>query len=371
MNCYHVRTNPGLEPILLEELREFFPADSLTSRPGDRAGWVGLTRVEPVPPSFWPALRTAYEVIRVTASRSLPTEALASAEELIAGITSFVATADLPEIGEGETFAVRCRRDGDHPLQSPLIEGEVGAIVADRTGRRVNLGAPSVTVRADLSGPYLVIAALETPHPLDRRFDWVYRPRITLSTVVAAAALRIAAAPADGYPPPEGAILDPFCGSGTIPIEAAADGRWAREGVFASDISPEAVEGTRANVAHNGLGDKVAVAHGDALEMAASFRDRGITKIVCNPPFGVRLGRRINFLTFYRTLLREAASLLPPGGRFVLLSSRRRSVLNRAIAESGSWRILSVHLIEIGGVFPAIFALERRDVDGDRRRRLS
>jgi tRNA (guanine6-N2)-methyltransferase len=371
MNCYHVRTNPGLEPILLEELRELFPTDRLTSRPEDRVGWVRLDRADPVKPALWPSLRTAYEVVRVTGIALLPAGALATAEEMIAEITRFVATATLPQIGAGETFAVRCRRDGNHPLQSPLIEREVGAIVAGRTGRRVNLDAPAVTVRADLSGPRLFLAALETPRPLDRRFDWVYRPRITLSTVVAAATLRIATAPADGAPPPEVALLDPFCGSGTIAIEAAADGRWATEPVFASDLSPEAVAGARANAKRNGLSDRVSIAHGDALEIAGRYRDRGITKVVCNPPFGVRLGRRINFLTFYRTLLREVAALLPPRGRLVLLSSRRRGVLNRVIADSGDWRILSVHLIETGGVFPAIFALERRDVDGDHRRRLS
>ncbi len=129
--------------------------------------------------------------------------------------------------------------------------------------------------------------------------------------------------------------------------------------VYASDLAPEAVAGTRANAAINGAADRVIARHADATALGAHYADRGITRIVCNPPFGVRLGKRIEFGAFYEAFLDGAARVLPPGGRLVLLSSRRRARLNKVIAASPAWRLRGVHLIEIGGVFPGIFVIDR------------
>jgi putative N6-adenine-specific DNA methylase len=121
---------------------------------------------------------------------------------------------------------------------------------------------------------------------------------------------------------PGTALLDPFCGSGTIAIEAAwialdvapglkrtfafqklawYDGpTWQRikqaaqkrakteaiAPVFASDDDAAAIERCRANVATAGLAGTVKVERADALLRAAPA-DTGT--IVTNPPYGVRL----------------------------------------------------------------------------------
>ena len=123
--------------------------------------------------------------------------------------------------------------------------------------------------------------------------------------------------------PRENVLLwDPMCGSGTIAIEAAmmmkniAPGRsrnfaaeefafinksvWknAREEAFdlekatefqafASDIDPAAVKLAEKNVRLAGVSDVVRVFHQDARKISADGR-RGT--IVCNPPYGERLG---------------------------------------------------------------------------------
>ena len=116
-------------------------------------------------------------------------------------------------------------------------------------------------------------------------------------------------------------FCDPFCGSGTIPIEAAliaknrAPGlnrsfacqswRWmddkvwrsaeeearAREfngdyRIFGSDIDPKAVEMSRANAALAGVSEIVDFSVADALSFDRRT-DRGV--IVTNPPYGERL----------------------------------------------------------------------------------
>ena len=414
MNYYHVRTNRGLESILAAELRALLPNSEVTARPAGRAAWVavgtpaaGLPAVgapavgaearresllesaaTPISPETFARLRTAYEVIRVTDMVTLQKLANPEEQTVLAAVREFIAGARLPArlstVLRGDTpkttFAVRCLRDGTHAVQSPTIEREAGTIVGRRSGAAVNLTAPDVTVRVDISDTLLVIGEVVGAQALDRRFEWIYRPRITLSTVVAAAALYLADMPDPEHPTIKrvaarsgtGALLDPFCGSGTIPIEAAS---WAapapepearalagaeRPPIYASDLAPEAVAGTRANAACNGLARRIVPRQADATELGRYYRDRGVMEIVCNPPFGVRLGKRINFDQFYHSLLDGAAETLPRGGRFVLLSSRRRGRLNAVIASSPAWRLRSVHLIETGGVFPGIFVLERQ-----------
>jgi len=348
------------------------PASHATGTPDDPA----------IPPETFARLRTAYEVIRVTDMMTVQELADPAEEIVLAAVRAAVTDAVLPEIPEGMTFAARCLRDGRHAVQSPTIEREAGTIIGRRTGAAVNLTAPDVTIRVDISSTLLVLGEVVGAQALDRRFEWMYRPRITLSTVVAAAALYLADMPDPENPvihrvarrgglrgarnddsagSPAGALLDPFCGSGTIAIEAASWSTEREAPIYASDLAPEAVAGTRANAACNGFFRRIVPRRGDATQLARYYRNRGITAIVCNPPFGVRLGKRINFDQFYQALLSEAAEVLPPAGRLVLLSSRRRGRLNAVIARSAAWRISAVYLIETGGVFPGIFVLERKE----------
>ncbi len=118
-------------------------------------------------------------------------------------------------------------------------------------------------------------------------------------------------------------FLDPFCGSGTIPIEAAlyavgkAPGikrkfvaetwrniipqtmwRDAREEaednihldtpteIYASDIDPEAIEIAKQNARNAGVFDKIRFEVCD-MAKAKTFKSKGV--IVCNPPYGERL----------------------------------------------------------------------------------
>ena len=147
-----------------------------------------------------------------------------------------------------------------------------------------------------------------------------YRPQnlaAPLRETLAAAMVKIS------RPREEVLLHDPFCGSGTIPIEAAllmtntAPGSFrtfaaesfswvpgsvwkqAREEAknavrtdcrfeaYASDINPEALEIAKACVKKAGMEKYVKVFLADALEITTGDR-RGT--VVCNPPYGERLG---------------------------------------------------------------------------------
>ncbi len=128
-------------------------------------------------------------------------------------------------------------------------------------------------------------------------------------------------------------LLDPFCGSGTIVIEAAllagnrapglrrnfaverfagfsaADAAALRkealeeirpfEGpIFGSDIDPMAVALTKGNAEKAGVGGLITVTKADVA--VAPFPESGI--VITNPPYGQRLGDQEQARNLYRTL---------------------------------------------------------------------
>ena len=145
--------------------------------------------------------------------------------------------------------------------------------------------------------------------------------------------------------PREGVLFrDPFCGSGTIPIEAAlmmtntAPGlgrsfaaeefasvdkrlfvlareeaeaaKTAAEGfeAWASDIDPKFVSITKGNIRRAGVGAHVKAFVADALDISADGR-RGT--VVCNPPYGERLSDRRACEELYAAMGRAFARLGP------------------------------------------------------------
>ena len=147
-------------------------------------------------------------------------------------------------------------------------------------------------------------------------------------------------------------FCDPFCGSGTIPIEAAliaknrAPGlnrsfsaqRWqwldstlwlraadeAMDGeyhgsydIWGGDIDPRAVDIARSNAEKAEVEDVVRF---DVADAARFRRDEPYGRIVTNPPYGERLLEKKEAEGLYRAF-GAAAGALPPGWRVSVLSS--------------------------------------------------
>lgn len=147
-------------------------------------------------------------------------------------------------------------------------------------------------------------------------------------------------------------FVDPFCGSGTIPIEAALIAKnrapglnrgysaqkwgfipprlWGDEtdraksmefegkyDIFGSDIEKTAVQLARANAAKAGVADLVHFAEGDARALVPQG-PRG--RVVTNPPYGERLIDLREAETLYRDFGRVWRAF-PPGWSLTLLSS--------------------------------------------------
>ena len=146
-------------------------------------------------------------------------------------------------------------------------------------------------------------------------------------------------------------FCDPFCGSGTIPIEAALIAKnrapgldrsfsamnwkqidrrvWAEEReaarareyhgdyrIVGSDIDPKALEIARENARRAGVDDVVRLELADAMQFSRQT-ERGV--IVTNPPYGERIMEKREAEELYRGFGKALAAC--PGWQLYLLSS--------------------------------------------------
>jgi putative N6-adenine-specific DNA methylase/tRNA (guanine6-N2)-methyltransferase len=253
------------------------------------------------------------------------------------------------------TFRVTSRRSGNHNFTSVDVQRRAGAALVDRYGLGVDLERPGCQVRVDVIGSRCMVGVQLTRESLSRRKQRRYNPRGAVKSNVAYAMLRFAGLAT-------GRILDPFCGSATIPIEAAQV--FPDLDIEASDYSERAVEGARQNVEAAGLTQRIDVLCRDLSDLPEHHPAGRFDAIVTNPPFGVRIGRGMNFHTFYSRFLDVAAHLLKPRGRLVFLAWKR-GVIDRANRPHDRFRRNHVRVVETGGIFPRIYVLEKRAAKKD------
>jgi len=368
---------PGLEDLSVAEARALLIRAGLPPRDSDEKafgldGHAALLTTEPDRAlAVLADMRSAYHLIRHIRRRALSEAAYGNQSPGAGGVAAeavaeLVRGVPVPPLETGErSFRVSCNRSGTHAFHSPDIERAVGRVIVEQWNPPVDLEHYEVNLRIDIFGDTLLLGLQETRRPLDRRYPWAYRPRVTLRTVVAYSMLVIARrdlgeteeeAALPGAQPLT--ILDPFCGSGTIAIEAAS--LLPEATVIAADRDEEAVTGTRANAAATGMAERVRIRQADARDLDEHYPAASVSAIVTNPPFGIRLSRETDFRRLYGRFLSTAQVILGPGGIIVILVGKRRGLFNKLLRELGLYDLLEVRIIEIGGVYPGIFVLRTR-----------
>lgn len=103
-------------------------------------------------------------------------------------------------------------------------------------------------------------------------------------------------------------LLDPFCGTGGILIEAGL----MDVGVAGWDVNPQSVDGCRRNLGHYGLSGKISEA--DALNKEGSFE-----AIVTDPPYGRASITTRETQSLFDRFIQRAYSILKQECRLVLM----------------------------------------------------
>ncbi|MBE2899654.1 TIGR01177 family methyltransferase [Methanothermobacter thermautotrophicus] len=203
------------------------------------------------------------------------------------------------------SFAVRIKKlSGD--VDSRTLERTLGAIIREDTGLKVDLEKPWTIIRPVLIDDRFILtrslAFISKEHfnearPHKRPF---FYPG-SMSPKLARCMVNLSGVKAGDR------LLDPFCGTGGILIEAGLMG----VRVMGADIDWRMVEGTRENLQHYGITD-FEVIRSDARDLRL---DEKVNAIVTDPPYGISAstaGERSEKL--YREFLDSAHSNLAGDG---------------------------------------------------------
>ena len=187
-----------------------------------------------------------------------------------------------------------------------------------------------------------------TPRPLSARAWRACNREGSLNATVAQAAIRLA------DPDPRDHFLNLGCGSGTLLIERAL--HESAERLLGYDLSAEALDCARANVAAAGLTGAIDLRQGDAR--ALPLPDASIDALCADLPFGHRVGSHDENLALYPALLTEAARVARRDAPCVLISHEVR-LLEGLIVAAPEWRPVESVRVSLGGLHPRIFVLRR------------
>lgn len=224
-------TNRGLESVASAEVTRLTGAESDTHHPG----WIAFEGTPDEIATLNVRARTLHRVLVSLVDQS------ATGLADIQSLTEAVPIAEY--VDSGQAIAVESTRIGTHDFESPEVASVVGQAVRDSheaaTGDSlpVDLDDPDVVFRAVVRHDRFTLALDTTgARSLHRRPYYVREHEAPVRPTMAATLLDIADVDA------ETSVVDPFCGSGTIPIEAALAARGmapnaARED-FAFEVLP-------------------------------------------------------------------------------------------------------------------------------------
>ncbi len=180
----------------------------------------------------------------------------------------------------------------------------------------------------------------------DHRF--AYRLKDTpasINPVVAAGMARLPK-PRFNFPPE---ILDPFCGSATILIERALKEKCKK--LIGVDISKEAIEAAKANVAASGL-KNITLINDDMRHIS---RQKKFDEIITNMPFGLRVGSHAANLKLYQDFFCLIPKILKQNGLITLYTQEINLTTHLFRNFKSSLKLLNIHRLEVGGLRPAVF----------------
>ncbi|MEM3346270.1 MAG: tRNA (guanine(6)-N2)-methyltransferase [Desulfurococcaceae archaeon] len=253
-----------------------------------------------------------------------------------------------------KTFAIKSERVGKHDFTSLDVSRVAGQAVIDSyieskgLKLRVNLDEPDVEIWVFLRYDELIVGINTTGEGLHKRRYRVYSHPAALKTTIAAGMLRIGEY--KGQP-----LLDPLCGGGTIPVEAAHLARripivvFRRDYLFRNlklydpaletniaekliqtsrrdiyeiycmDISSKHLRGALENARSALVDDTIKFLLGDATRKE-SYKGINASLVVTNPPYGIRSHRIEKIGEFYESFAKVLADVFP-GARLVLITA--------------------------------------------------
>jgi tRNA (guanine10-N2)-dimethyltransferase len=226
-------------------------------------------------------------------------------------------------VPSGETFGVRVKQIQRSHLSSTDLEKHIGEVIFDRSpGSRVNLKDPDHNFRLLVTNRSCIFG--EVLASVNRTQFWERKPHKkpffypgTILPEVSRAIVNLCEIRSNDL------VLDPFCGTGGILVEAGMIG--AR--VIGIDVQESMLPGAEMNL--KDCGSEYHVLCGDACNLPIA--DQSVDAVVTDPPYGrsaVVMAESVESL--YRGALLEIYRVLKRGGHAVVISDFELSLTDDA-----------------------------------------
>ncbi|MBI5392178.1 methyltransferase [Candidatus Woesearchaeota archaeon] len=249
------------------------------------------------------------------------------------------------------SFALRCERKGEHEFNSQEIEHEAGDIVGEKTKQKVDLEEPQYTILLDIQDNNCTLMIDWCGKVLSKRDYRIKINNTAINPCFAYCLIRIAE-----WNPKE-ALLDPFTKTGEIPIEAAL---YATEKLVHQEsiekflfqkfylykpvekIKEKELKITAIDSLQNNLRNAEINARLANIQKQINFRrvemdwmdikveENAIDKIITFPPFPTNQFPEQNAAKLYREFFYQAAYILKPNGKMIIVTPKKESILIQA-----------------------------------------
>jgi len=286
-------------------------------------------------------------------------------------------------------FAVRAERIGEHNFTSIDIARVAGQAIIDsymdsmKTRLKVDLENPDIEINVLVRFNEILIGVNTSGESLHKRRYRVYNHPAALKTNLAASMIFLG--DYTGEP-----LLDPLCGGGTIPIEAAHIARkypisiFRREyyfrrlplhnesieknveeklissinkeiyEIYCVDISREHIRGALLNAKNALVDDTIKFFNRDSTRRE-SFEDIEAKLIVTNPPYGMRSHSLKKIEGFYKTFLKTLKEVYQ-NIKLVLITASTQQFENAV--EKADVKIIHSRKVMHGGLTAKIYMIK-------------
>lgn len=242
------------------------------------------------------------------------------------------------------TFKVSSNMKGRHNFRRVDAQKAVELALVAKYGWRLQHEEPLLEVRIDLEEDKAILGLKLSDEKMSNRTYKIFHLPASLKPTVAYCMAILS------EPNPNDVFVDPMCGAGTIPIERAYAG--AYKAIFAGDLKEAIVHSAKGNVSESKKSIKMAV--WDIFNMP--LQNRSVDKVVCNLPFGKKIGSRSKNQMLYNVFFKETARILKPGGKAVLLTTEKE-LLQEIISQYPSMRIRRQLKIDLLGIKAFIYLI--------------
>jgi tRNA G46 methylase TrmB len=242
-------------------------------------------------------------------------------------------------------YRVVARMAGEHPFRRVDLQHAVERGIGERDDHVWHPGGDDADVEFWVTmfpGELMLTMRLSDERLRHREYKIAHLPG-SLRPSVAAALGWLSEPAADDI------VLDPMCGAGTVLIERAHLGRYAK--LIGGDSNPEMLNAARENVGPRYK--PIELNSWDATKLVLA--DASVSKVITNLPWGMRHGSHAENRRLYPYLIEEFRRVTKPGGLVVMLTAETRLMAD--MMSRGVFRPQKILRVSILGAPAAIYVV--------------